>query len=90
MIFLYAGAALVSAVIVLLSMLALKVGQARRASRKRGCAYCGSPAMHVSSPGGLPGSLIDKLLTHWNCAPHRCEVCFHRQYRLADRPGSDD
>ena len=67
------------AVTVLFSILVVKVAQARRASQKHACYRCGSEALHVSSPSGL----TDRLLTYWNCVPHRCEVCFHRQYRLA-------
>ena len=86
MIFLYGAIALLAAVIVLLSILVVKVGQARRASKKPNCHYCGSQALHVSSPSGL----ADRLLTYWNCVPHRCEVCFHRQYRLAGQPAKDE
>ena len=86
MIFLYGAIALLAAVIVLLSILVVKVGQARRASKKPNCYYCGSLALHVSSPSGL----ADRLLTYWNCVPHRCEVCFHRQYRMADQPAKDE
>ena len=86
MILVYAGLALLAAIAGLFSILAAKVAQAKRASTKPNCYYCGSQAMHVSSPNGVP----DWLLTHWNCIPHRCEVCFHRQYRLAGRPGNED
>ena len=86
MIFLYAGLAVLAAIIGLFSILAVKVAQAKRASRKPNCYYCGNQAMHVSSPSGL----ADRLLTYWNCIPHRCEVCFRRQYRLAGRPGNED
>ena len=86
MIFLWACLALLAAGAILCSILVLNVGQARRASRKSTCYYCGSSALHVSSPRGL----ADRLLTYWDCVPHRCEVCFHRQYRLADRPKDED
>ena len=86
MIFLSGAIALLAAVIALLSMLVVKVGQARRASKKPNCYYCGSQALHVSSPSGL----ADRLLTYWNCVPHRCEVCSHRQYRLAGQPAKDE
>jgi hypothetical protein len=85
-IFLSGAIALLAAVIALLSMLVVKVGQARRASKKPNCYYCGSQALHVSSPSGL----ADRLLTYWNCVPHRCEVCSHRQYRLAGQPAKDE
>ena len=84
-IILYGGGALLAAVACLFSILVLKVSQAKRVSKKPTCCYCGSGALHVSSPSGI----ADRLLTYWNCIPHRCEVCFHRQYRLAD-PGSND
>jgi len=77
-IFVYGCLAVLAALTVLFSTLALKVAQARRASKKPNCYYCGSEALHVSSPRGI----ADRLLTYWNCIPHRCEVCFHRQYRL--------
>jgi anaerobic selenocysteine-containing dehydrogenase len=86
MIMVYASLALLAAIAGLFSILAAKVAQAKRASTKTNCYYCGSQAMHVSSPNGV----ADWLLTHWNCIPHRCEVCFHRQYRLAGRPGNED
>jgi hypothetical protein len=78
--------ALLAALTVLLSILVLKVAQARRASKKPNCYYCGSEALHVSSPRGI----ADRLLTYWNCIPHRCEVCYHRQYRLAGQPANDE
>lgn len=78
------GLALVAALTVLFSILVLKVGQARRASKKPNCYYCGSRALRLSSPGGL----MDRLLTFWNCVPHRCEICFSRQYRLAGQPAN--
>jgi hypothetical protein len=84
-IFLCGALALPVAVIILFSVLAVKVGQARRASKKPNCYYCGSPALHISSPNGF----ADRLLTYWNCVPYRCEVCFHRQYRLAGQPAND-
>lgn len=83
---LYGGLVLLAAVTGLLSILALRLAEARRASKKPNCYYCGSNALHVSSPSGL----VDQLLTHWNCLPHRCEVCFNRQYRLADQPAKED
>ena len=86
MIFLYGSIALVVALVTLASVLLLKVSEARRVSKKPNCSYCGSLAMHVSAPYGLP----DRLLGYWDCIPHRCEVCFHRQYRLAARQADDD
>jgi anaerobic selenocysteine-containing dehydrogenase len=86
MILVFAGLVVLAAIAGLFSILAVKVAQAKRASTKTNCYYCGSQAMHVSSPNGV----ADWLLTHWNCIPHRCEVCFHRQYRLAGRPGNED
>lgn len=86
MILVYCGLALLAAATVLFSILVLKVGQAKRASNKPNCSYCGSTAMHVSSPNGL----TDRLVNYWNCVPHRCEVCFHRQYRLDRQPASHD
>lgn len=86
MIFLYASVALLGAIAFLFSLLAAKVAEAKRVSKKPNCYYCGSPAFHVSSPNGLP----DRLLANWNCIPHRCEICFRRQYRLARAAGSDD
>lgn len=88
MIFLYGSLALLVAATCLFSILVLRVGQARRASKTPNCYYCGSTALHVSTPSGF----TDRLLTYWNCIPHRCEVCFHRQYRLAvqaSEEGSD-
>jgi hypothetical protein len=82
----YGTIALLAAVTSLFSILVLKVGQARRASSKPNCSYCGSTALHISSPNGL----TDRLLTYWNCIPHRCEVCFHRQYRLTRQPANDN
>jgi hypothetical protein len=86
LIFVYIFCALLAVSAILFSILVVKVGQARRASKKPNCAHCGSMALHVSAPRGP----IDRLLTHWDCIPHRCEVCFRRQYRLADRPGKED
>ncbi|MGC9947617.1 MAG: hypothetical protein ABSF64_14730 [Bryobacteraceae bacterium] len=86
MIFLYGALALLAAFTALFSVLVVKVGQARRASKKPNCYYCGSQALHVSSPSGLS----DRLLTYWNCVPYRCEVCFHRHYRLAGEPAKDE
>ena len=86
MIWVFASLALVVAIAGLFSILLVKVAQAKRASTKPNCYYCGSQAMHLSSPNGL----ADWLLTHWNCIPHRCEVCFHRQYRLAVPDADDD
>ncbi|MGA2740387.1 MAG: hypothetical protein ABSG65_23495 [Bryobacteraceae bacterium] len=86
MIFLYGSLALLLAAACLFSVLALQVAQARRASKTYTCRYCGSHALHVSSPGGM----TDRLLKYWNCVPHRCEVCFHRHYRLAEPRASDD
>jgi len=79
MIFVYACLALLAATATLFTILVLKVGQARRASRKPGCRYCGNDTLHISTPSGLP----DRLLTNWNCLPYRCEVCFRRQYRFS-------
>lgn len=75
----YAGVALLAAIAGLFSVLAAKVAQAKRATRKANCYYCGNQAMHISSPNGL----TDRLLTYWNCMPYRCEICSRRQYRLA-------
>ena len=75
----YAGVVLLAAVAGVFAMLAVKVAQAKRATRKPNCYYCGSPAMRRSSPNGL----ADRMLTYWNCVPYRCEICFNRQYRLA-------
>ncbi len=83
MIVLYVGLGLFLGAIVVFSVLLVSVSQARRASKKPNCHYCGSTALHVSSPKGP----IDDLLTYWNCLPYRCEVCFRRQYRLT--AGSD-
>jgi len=85
-IFVYGCLVLVAAAIILFSILVFKVAQARRASTKPTCYYCGSRALHRSSPSGL----TDRLLTYWNCIPHRCEICFHRQYRLAGEPAKED
>jgi len=86
MILVYASLALLAAIAGLFAILASKVAQAKRVSRKPNCYYCGSQVLRVSSPNGL----IDELLTHWNCIPHRCEICFNRQYRLAGRPGNGE
>jgi hypothetical protein len=85
-IFLYGCLALLAALTILCSILVVRVGQARRASRKPNCYYCGGKALRASSPRGS----IDLLLAYWNCLPHRCEICFHRQYRLADRTVKED
>ena len=85
MIFVYGCLALLAVLAVLFSTLVLKAAQARRASKTPKCYYCGSAALHVSTPRGI----VDRLLTYWNCIPHRCEVCFHRQYRIAALPVSD-
>jgi hypothetical protein len=85
-ILLYGSLALLATITTLFSILALRVAQARRASRKRNCYYCGNVALHVSSPGGL----ADRMLTYWNCIPHQCEVCFRRQYRLASQAEDED
>ena len=82
MILVYASLALLAAIASLFSILAAKVAQAKRASKKPYCYYCGSQALHVSAPSAL----ADRLLTYWNCIPHRCEVCSHRQYRFAGQP----
>lgn len=86
MIFLYGFLVLLAALIALLSILVVKFGQARRASQTPNCYYCGSQALHVSAPSGL----ADRLLTYWNCVPYRCEVCFHRHYRLAGESAKDE
>jgi hypothetical protein len=86
MIFVYGGLMLAAAATTVLSMLVLKAGQARRASKKPSCQYCGGTALHLSSPRGL----TDQLLTNWNCLPYRCEVCSRRQYRLAAQPANDN
>ena len=86
MIFLYGFLALLAALTILLSVLVVKIGQARRAPEKLICHYCGSSALHVSSPRGL----TDRLLTYWDCVPYRCEVCFHRHYRLASEPATEE
>ena len=78
MIFVYGGVAIVAAVGILGAILVLKVEQAKRASRKPGCMFCGNTTLRVSSPHGL----ADELLTFWDCIPHRCEICSRRQYRL--------
>jgi hypothetical protein len=85
-IFLIAGGALAAAIMVLFSILVLKISQARRASKTPHCYYCGSVALHLSAPGGI----ADKLLRNWNCMPHRCEICFRRQYRFAGEPQRND
>ena len=82
MLALYIGIGLLAAVAVLCSILVRDVAQARRASKKPNCYYCGSTALHISSPVGP----ADRLLTYWNCLPYRCEVCFRRHYRLAPPP----
>jgi hypothetical protein len=84
-IFVYGCLALLAALAVLFSTLVLKAAQARRTSKTPNCYYCGSAALHVSTPSGI----VDRLLAYWNCIPHRCEVCFNRQYRLADPPASE-
>ncbi len=86
MVFLYGGIALLLVALSLSLMLLLRIRQARHISGKPNCCHCGSLAMHISAPNGVP----DKLLTYWNCFPHRCEVCFHRQYRLAVPHMNDD
>ncbi len=86
MIFWYAILVLLGAVVGLFSILAAKVAQAKRVSKKPYCCYCGSPALHVSSPSGL----ADWLLTNWNCIPHRCEICSRRHYRLAGPQAGGD
>ena len=68
------------------SYLLLKVEEARRISKKPGCHYCGSQAMHVSAPSGW----ADPLLTFWDCVPHRCEICYRRQYRIAPQALDSD
>ena len=77
----YICLALLAAIAGVCSVLVIKVGQARRASRSPNCYYCGSQALRVSSPKGP----VDRLLAYWDCVPHRCEVCFNRQHRLAER-----
>ncbi|MGD0361442.1 MAG: hypothetical protein ABSC93_11260 [Bryobacteraceae bacterium] len=86
MIYLYGCLALLAALTALFSIVMFKLAQARRASTKPNCYYCGSVALHISHPSGP----ADWLLTYWNCIPHRCEVCFHRQYRLTDQPARPD
>jgi hypothetical protein len=86
MIFLYGVLALLAALTILLSILVVKVGQARRASRKPTCYYCGNGTLHLSAPRGF----ADRLLTYWRCVPYRCEVCFHRHYRLDGEPAADE
>jgi hypothetical protein len=85
-IFIYGCLALVSAAVILFSILVIKVGQARRASKTPNCFYCGNQALRFSSPHGV----ADWLLTYWNCTPHRCDICFRRQYRMAARPSQDE
>lgn len=86
MVIVYVFLVLLACAIFLSSVLVLKVSQARRASKKPDCFYCGSQALHVSSPNGL----ADRLLTYWDCVPYRCEVCFHRQYRMPVEPARDE
>jgi len=83
----FGGTALTAAVLALLFVLLFKIKQAQRASRKTQCYYCGSNAVRLSAPSGL----VDWLLENWDCAPHRCEVCFHRYYRFVGerRPRED-
>ena len=76
---------LLAAVAGMFSLLAARVAQAKRATRKPNCYYCGNPAMHPSTPG-----LADPLLAHWNCMPYRCEICSRRQYRLAGARQEDE
>jgi hypothetical protein len=85
-IFLYGVLALLAALAVLFFVLIVKVRQASRAPEQPNCYYCGSAALHISAPRGL----TDRLLTYWNCVPYRCEVCFHRHYRLAAEPAADE
>jgi len=77
-IFVWIGGALLVAAFAFFSLLAVNVGRSRRASKKLSCPYCGSPTLHASSPKGP----LDGLLSYWDCAPYRCEVCFGRHYRL--------
>jgi len=83
-IFFYSAIPVLLVLITLFAILLLEVKEARRISKKTGCCQCGSKAMHVSRPTGL----LDPLLTHWNCVPYRCEVCYRRQYRIA-HPSDD-
>ncbi|MGO4880876.1 MAG: hypothetical protein ACLP59_08655 [Bryobacteraceae bacterium] len=85
MIFAYGVLGLLASLAILFTILVLKVGQARRASKKSTCYYCGSAALHVSSPKGL----ADRLLSNWHCVPYRCEVCFRRHYRFAGVRGDE-
>lgn len=78
MIFVYSALVLLFLLSSLFSYLLLKVDEARRASKKPGCYHCGSQALHLSAPNGS----VDPLLTYWNCVPHRCEICYRRQYRI--------
>jgi hypothetical protein len=57
-IFVYGCLALLAALTILFSVLVLKVAQARRASKKPNCYYCGSEALHVSTPSGLTGQCL--------------------------------
>lgn len=85
MLLIYGVLALLAVAMALGSILVLKVGQARRASRTPGCYFCGGTALHLSTPKGL----TDQLLTFWDCVPYRCEICFRRHYRLTAEPADD-
>jgi hypothetical protein len=74
------GAGLVAIATVLFVVLLLRIKQAQRTSKKAECYYCGSNAVRLSAPGGP----IDWLLENWDCAPHRCEICFRRYYRFVN------
>jgi hypothetical protein len=82
LILLFTGAGLLVCLGILLSILVLRVRQARQASKQSCCYYCGGKTLHLSAPGGL----TDLLLTNWNCLPYRCEICFRRHYRLRRAP----
>lgn len=85
-IFWYGMIAALLVLVVVFTILMRTVKEARRISKQPGCYLCGSAALHVSAPSGW----ADPLLTHWNCVPHRCEVCYRRQYRFAPQPADDD
>jgi hypothetical protein len=78
----WSGLLLVVAIAGLFSILLAKAAQAKRASKTGNCHYCGNPALRLSTPDHW----TDPLLAHWNCVPHRCDVCYRRQYRYAAKP----
>ncbi|MGA2137143.1 MAG: hypothetical protein ABSH50_33040 [Bryobacteraceae bacterium] len=75
---------LLVAAAVVFSILLAKAAQAKRASKTPNCVYCGNGTLRLSTPDHW----IDPLLEHWSCVPHRCDVCYRRQYRYtAESPG---